>query len=148
MRSKRLESDDRRSVRWRFRDVVVGRLPLSATTRNELEEIAVELQHEVRRERHVGEIRVDGAQDIAIAGDLLFGAVHGLGAFCDEIADALWRCDDTFDSVRGLGALNHRVFAQRLKHLGRLLLEQRLFATVLPDEPHALQQALTESLSV
>jgi len=70
---------------------------------------------------------VDGVQDIAITGDLLFGAVRGLGAFGDEIADALQRCDDAFDSVRGLGALNHRVFAQCLKDLRRLLLEQSLY---------------------
>ena len=46
----------------------------------------------------------------------------------------------------GLGALNHCVLTERLKHLRGLLLEQRLFAAVLPDEPHALQQALAESL--
>lgn len=64
---------------------------LSCAARDELKQIAVQLPHEIRRERHVRGIRVDGVQDIVIAGDLLFGAVRGLGASGDEIADALRR---------------------------------------------------------
>jgi hypothetical protein len=39
---------------------------LTAAAGHELKKIAVELQHEVGRERHIREARVDGVQDIAI----------------------------------------------------------------------------------
>src|SRR5262249_12276012 len=139
MRGERLESDDRRSVRSRFGDVVVRRLPSSTASGDELEEIAVQLQHEIRRERHVREVRVDGVQDIAITGDLLFGAVCRLCPFGNEVADALRRRHDAFDSIRRLGALNDSALPERLEYLRRLLLEEGLFTAVLPDEPYALQ---------
>ena len=114
---QRLEADDRRSVLSRCGDVVVGRLPASAAAGYELEQIAVQLQDEVRRELHVGEIRVDGVQYVAVSGDLLFGPVRRLSAPGHEVADALRRCHDALDSVRGLSALNDGALAERLEHL-------------------------------
>ena len=46
-------------------DVVVGGLPASATARYELKQVAMQLQHEIRRERHARAIRVDGVQNVA-----------------------------------------------------------------------------------
>jgi len=99
VRGQRLEAEDCRSVGPRFGDVVVGGLPASATARYELKQIAMQLQYEIRRELHVGGIRVDGVQDIAVSGDLLFGAVRRLGALANQIADALRRRHHTLDPV-------------------------------------------------
>ena len=77
---ERLEPDDRRSVRPRFGDVVVGRLPASATAGHELKQIAMQLQHETRRELHFAEIRVNRVQDITVSSELLFWAVRRLGS--------------------------------------------------------------------
>jgi hypothetical protein len=90
---------------------------------------------------------VDGVQDIAVSSDLLLETVHRFGAPGHEIANTLPRSHHALDPVRGLSAVNDGALAKRLKHLGRLLLEQRLFAAIFADEPDALQEALTENLS-
>jgi hypothetical protein len=90
---------------------------------------------------------MDGVQHISITGDFLFGSICRSSAIRDEIANALTRCNNPLDPVRGLGALYQRALAQCLEHLRRLLLEQRLFAAVFAGEPYASQQAVVEGLS-
>ena len=58
------------------------------------------------------------------------------------------RCDDALDAIGRLGALDDGVLAQRLEHLGGLLFEESLFAAVLADEAHALDEALVDGLPV
>src|ERR1700704_5182945 len=148
MSGHRLEPDDARAVRTTFHDVVVGGLPMATATRCELEQVPVQLQHDVGRQSDGLGMAVNRAQDLAVARDLLLRAIRWRGAVRDELPDALQRRDDSLDAVGRLGALDNRVLAQRLENLGGLLFEESLFAAVLADEADALEQPLVDGLSV
>jgi hypothetical protein len=132
----RLEADDTRSIRSSLRDLVVGDLPAAALARKESIEVAMELEHQVRPRLHVGGVPMDRLEDVPVARDLLLGAIARRRFLGDQCRDALARCDDAFDPVRGLRALDHRCLAQRLEHLRSLPLEELLLASVLADRAH------------
>lgn len=140
MRGQGLEEHDGRPVRSGFGNVDVCGLPPAAATRNELKEITMQLQHDVRGQRHVCIVGVDGVQNLARASNLLLRAVRRLGAISHEVSNALPRRDNAFNPVRGLRALNERVLGEGLEYLGGLLLEQSLLAAVFADQPDALNQ--------
>ena len=148
MSGHRLEPDDAGAVGTTFHDVVVRGFPMATATRCELEQVAVQLQHDVGRQSDVLGVAVNHAQDLAVARDLLLGAIRWRGAMGNEVPDALQRRDDSLDAVRRLGALDDGVLAQRLENLGGLLFEESLFAAVLADEPDALDQPLVDGLPV
>ncbi len=112
----------------------------------ELEQVAMQLQDEIRRRRHLGEVRMNGVQNLPVARNLLFGAVRRLGSLGNEIADPLRRRDDALDAVRGLSAVDDGAVAEGLEQLGRLLLEQRFLPAILADQANALEQSKAEFL--
>ena len=77
----------------------------------------MQLKHEIRRELHAREIRVDCIQNVTVSRDLLFGAVRRFGALGNQIADPLRRGHDALDAVRGLSAMNDGVLPKCLEHL-------------------------------
>ncbi len=74
---------------------------------------------------------MDELQGVAVAGDLLLGAVAGRGRLQDDGLDAPRRRDDTLDAVRGLARLDDRRLAQDLELLGDLGDEEILPAACL-----------------
>ena len=146
VRRDRPEPHDRPAVCAGLRDVVVRGFPSPAAAGDELKQVAVELQHDVRRKPDVVGVRVDRAEHLAIARDLLLRAVRWTGAAGDEGADPIrWR-NHPLDPIGGLGALDDRVRPQRLQDLRGLLFEQRLFPAILADEPDAPHQPLIDGL--
>src|SRR5471032_1068460 len=95
-----LEPDDARAVGTTFHDVVVRRFPIATAAGRELEQVAVQVQHDVRRQSDVLGMAVNRAQDLAVARDLLLGTIRWRGAVRDEFPDALQRRDDSLDAVR------------------------------------------------
>ena len=106
------------------------------------------MQHDVGRQSDVLGVTVNRAQDLAVARNLLLGTIRWRGSVRDEFPDARQRRDDSLDAVGGLGALDDGVLAQRLENLRGLLIEQGLFAAVLADEAHTLDQPLVDGLPV
>ena len=96
----RLEANHGRAVRSAFDDVVVRGFPTATTTGRELEQVAVQLQHDVGRQSDVLGMAVNRAQDLAVARDLLLRAIRWRGVVRDEVSDALQRRDDSLDAVR------------------------------------------------
>src|SRR5471030_2518268 len=143
-----LEPYDARAIGTTFGDVVVSRFPMASATRRELEQVAVQLQHDAGRQPDVLGVAVNRAQDLTVARDLLLGTIRWRGAVRDEFPDALQRRDDSLDAVRRLRALDDGVLAQRLENLRGLLFKESLFAAVLADEAHALEQPLVDGLPV
>ncbi len=72
---------------------------MATATRRELEQVAVQLQHDVGRQSDVLGMAVNRAQDLAVARDLLLGTIRWRGAVRDEFPDALQRRDDALDAV-------------------------------------------------
>ena len=114
-------------------DLVVGGLPDPALGGQVAEEHRVELQHDVRGERHVLVRLVDELQGVAVAGDLLLGAVAGRGRLQDDGLDPPRRGDDALDAVRGLARLDDGGLAQDLELLGDLGDEEVLPAARLTE---------------
>src|SRR4051794_27313132 len=90
---------------------------------------------------------VDRLQHISIAGDVLLRSVRRRCAMFDEIANSFEGRNHSLDPVGRLGALNYRAFAERLEHLRRLLLEERLLAAKFADLPDVLEQSLADRLT-
>jgi hypothetical protein len=135
MRRKGLKPNQLRSVGMALHDRVRSVLPRAAAGRGVLEEIAMQLQHDVRRQTYPFLIRVDGGQDVAVAGDLLFRTIARCRLFGHQITDSLCRRDNPFDAVGRLGALDHRCLAKRFQRLRHLLSIQFLLPAILADEP-------------
>ncbi len=86
-------------------------------------------------------------QHVAVAGDLLLGAIPGLRAAGDDVRDAVMGGEDAFDAVRGFGALDLRGMLERLEDLGGLLGVKLLAALVFAKLADGLEQALGEGLA-
>ena len=91
----------------------------------------MELQHDVGRERHVAVGLVNELEPVAVAGDLLLGAVARFRALDHQIGDASRRGDHALDPVGGLGGFHHRAGAERFELLRDLAEEEVLPATGL-----------------
>ena len=96
-----LEPDDTRPIGTTFHDVVVRGFPMATTTRRELEQVAVQLQHDVGSQSDVLGMAVNRAQDLAVARDLLLGTIRWRGAVRDEFPDAFQRRDDAIERLDG-----------------------------------------------
>ena len=72
---------------------------MATTTRRELEQVAVQLQHDVGRQPDILGVAVNRVQDLTVTRDLLLGAIRWRGAVRDEFPDALQRRDDSLDAV-------------------------------------------------
>src|SRR5581483_8731559 len=73
------EAHEGGAVKTPLRDEIVGGLPAADTTRTgKLEEIAVKLQHQIRREFHMLVPLVNELKHVAIARDLALWPITGL----------------------------------------------------------------------
>ena len=99
MSGHRLEANDTRAVGAAFHDVVVRGFPTATTTRCELEQVAVQLQHDVSRQPDILGVAVNRVQDLAVARDLLLGTIRWRGAVRDEVSDALQGRNDSLNAV-------------------------------------------------
>ena len=93
----------------------------------------MELQDDVRRELHVLVRLVDEGQGVAVAGDLLLGAVAGRAA-SGRAPRPVRRGDDTLDAVRRFARLDDRRLAEDLE-LFRDLGDEEILPAARLSEP-------------
>ena len=94
----------------------------------------MELQHDVGRECHVLVRLVDELKGVAVAGDLLLGAVAGRGHLQDNGLDPSRCGDDALDAVRGLARFDDRRPAENLE-LFRDLGDEEILPAARLTEP-------------
>jgi len=93
-------------------------------------------------------IDVNILEDVAVAGDLLLGAVSGLGAAGYDLCDAIMGGEDALDAVGGFGALDLGGVLEGFEDLGGLLGIELLAALVLAELANGLEEALGERLTL
>jgi len=116
-------------------DPVVDALPLPALVGLVAEHARVELLDGMNGERHVLGGLVDHLEAVAVPGDLLLGAVAGLGVFEDERAYAVGTRGDALDTVGRFAGLDPGDTAQGIEHFGCLTGEEGLHSLVFTDFP-------------
>ena len=72
----------------------------------------MELEDNIRRERHIGMVGMNCRKGIPVAGNLLLRSVLWGCFMLYDLLDALRRRLNSFYTVRGFGALDYRHLAQ------------------------------------
>ena len=133
------EADELGSIGSPHSNAVLGGFPAPADRVGVLEEVALELEDEIRREPHGLVVRVYRVERIAVAGDLLFRAVPRARLLGHDLAEAFRRGGDALDSTARFDALDDRGGPERFEDLGHLLSVKLRPAPILPERtdcPH------------
>ena len=99
MRRNWSKSNGPSAIRTDLLDLVLSRLPAATLLWREFQKVSMQLQDKIHAEFHVGVIRMNRVQDIAIAGDFLFRTISRLYFLLDYFDDAIVRRDNSLDAV-------------------------------------------------
>lgn len=99
-------------------DLVVGHLPLTVAGGRVPKEVSVQLADKPGAQGHLGVVRVDGVENVAVSRDLLLGAVSRSGSVLGQLDHAVaWR-GHSLQPVGRFCALDDGLVSQSLQHLG------------------------------